>query len=228
LYFSDPKHFNDPVDCQIGIADSLKSAVSLVEKEEPGIISKINKLGSLEHVFEKIENDVKKAAVLSLSKNENDMLMWSHYADSHRGFSLGFSFTSYFTKYNEKEKIIGMNEVQYFEDNPFSEYFLEFARCSKVPEWDEFWVSLFSLGLVAKSIAWRYENEIRIIRVNPGKIRFSHEELKVVTLGLNMKPSHRKHICKVLSKEEWSHVKVKKVIRESDGFKLRVIDENEI
>lgn len=223
FYFSDPKHFNDPVDCQIRIFQALKTAVEIAEKEDPTVKEKLTKLGKLEDIYTKIENDVKSAAVFSLSKEENNILMWSHYTQSHSGFSVGFSLSSAFTEYNESNAIIGTNEVHYSEDNPFVEYFLEFAKCSQAPEWNEFWMSIFSVGLVAKSKAWEYENEVRIIRAKSGKVKFSPDELRVVIFGLKMKLNNRRKIRKLLSSSEWSHVQLKEVIREDDGFKLNLV-----
>jgi len=224
FYFSDPKHFNDPADCQIGIYSALKAAVDLAEKEDLTVKSKLQKLETLDNIYTIIENDVKKSAVCSLSREENNVLMWTHYADSHKGFSIGFTLSSTFTEYNEANAIIGTKEVHYSENNPFVEYFLEFAKCPKVPEWDEFWVSLLSLGLVAKSESWKYENEVRIIRGMPGKVQFSPAELKVVIFGLHMKLKKRQKIRKLLSGKEWGHVQMKEVKREHDGFKLKVVN----
>jgi hypothetical protein len=105
LYFSDPKHFNDPADCRIGIYDALNAAVNLAEKEDSTVKYKLQKLGALDSLFRQIENDVKRSAVFSLSREENNVLMWSHYADSHQGFSVGFSLSSEFTKYNKKMQL---------------------------------------------------------------------------------------------------------------------------
>ena len=223
FYFSDPKHFNDPVDCKIGIYSALKAAVDLAQKEDETIKSKLGEIAALDKILRKIENDVKKSAVFSLSKEENNMLMWSHYADSHKGFAVGFKLSTNFTKYNEANAIIGTEEVHYSTSNPFVDYFIELAKCKKPPTWDEFWVPLISMGLVAKSSAWKYENEVRIIRGIPGKVKYSHEELREVIFGLNMAPNKKNKIKKILSSTEWSHVQTKEVIREDDGFKLKVV-----
>lgn len=223
FYFSDPKHFNDPVDCKIGIYSALKAAVDLAKKEDASIKSKLGEMTSLDNILRKIEDDVKRSAVFSLSKEENNMLMWSHYADSHKGFAVGFELSTNFTEFNEENAIIGTEEVHYSESNPFVDYFTELAKSTKPPTWDEFWVPLISMGLVAKSNAWVYENEVRIIRGKPGKVKYSHEELKEVIFGLNMAPKKKSKIKKILSSTEWSHVQTKEVIREDDGFKLKVV-----
>ncbi|WP_319575904.1 DUF2971 domain-containing protein [uncultured Desulfobacter sp.] len=224
FYFSDPKHFNDPVDCQIGIYSALKSAVELAQKEDSTVKDKLQKLGRLEDIYAKIENDVKRSAVFSLSKEKNNVLMWSHYTESHTGFSLGFTLSKAFTEYNESNAIIGKNDVHYSEDNPFVDYFIKFAKYTQPPEWNEFWVSLLSMGLVVKSKAWEYENEVRIIRGKPGNVQFSPSELKVVIFGLNLTPKKRMKIRNILSDHEWRHVQMKEVIRKDDGFRLKVVN----
>lgn len=60
LYFSEPTNFNDPLDCNIASAASLKSALHKCR------------------VF-----------CLS-GEDRNDFLMFAHYADGHRGFRLTF------------------------------------------------------------------------------------------------------------------------------------------
>lgn len=223
FYFSDPKHFNDPADCRIGIYDALKTAVNLAEKEDSTVKSKLQKLGVLDKLFRQIENDVKRSAVFSLSREENNVLMWSHYADSHKGFSVGFSLSNEFTKYNKENAIIGTEEVSYSKDNPFVEYFIGFAKSAKLPERKEFWLSLLTMGLVAKSDAWKYENEVRIIGGMPGKVNYSPDELREVIFGLNLALKKRQRIKNLLSGSQWNHVQMKEVIREHDGFKLKVV-----
>jgi len=128
IYFSDPKHFNDPIDCKISIFSALKAAINLAEKEDKSIKRKLEKMEALDKTLRKIENTVKESAVFSLSKEKNNILMWSHYADRHRGFALGFKLSNNFTKYNKENLIIGTEEVRYFENNPFVEHLLDRKR----------------------------------------------------------------------------------------------------
>jgi hypothetical protein len=79
-------------------------------------------------------------------------------------------------------------------------------------------------GLLVKSKAWEYENEVRIIRGKPGKVKFSPFDLKVVVFGLNMSSANRQKIRKLLSGNEWNHVQMNEVVREDGGFRLKVIN----
>jgi hypothetical protein len=138
FYFSDPNHLNDPMDCQIEICSALKSAVEIAQNENPTVKKKLQMFGKLEKHYTHIESSVKKSGIFSLSKEENNVLMWSHYADNHKGFSLGFALSNTFTEYNESNVILGTDEVYYAENNPFVDHFLEFAKCTQIPEWEEF------------------------------------------------------------------------------------------
>lgn len=46
-------------------------------------------IGALEYVLDKLLSD-DEAKFVSLSRNNGNLLMWSHYAVSHRGFCIGF------------------------------------------------------------------------------------------------------------------------------------------
>ena len=155
--------------------------------------------------------------------NKNNALMWSHYADSHKGFAAGFILSEFFTEYNQHNAIIGTNPVGYFKENPFTKYFIEFTKSTENISWNEFWVSLLSMALVAKSKPWKYEKEVRIVRGKPGKVHYSPFELKEIIFGLKMDKKNRQKIRKVLSSSEWSHVKLNEIRRNNDGFKLAVV-----
>ena len=223
FYFSDSEHLNDPVDCQIGIYNALIMAADRAKKELPLAKEKLQKLGSLNSLFQSVENDVKRSAVLSLSKKNNNVLMWSHYADGHNGFAAGYKLSSNFTKYNENDAILGTNEVSYFENNPFIDFFLEYAESTQTLSQREFAVHLISMGLVAKSEPWKYEKEVRVVRGKPGIVSYNPNELREIIFGLKMEKRKRQIIKRILSGPQWKHVQMQEVIRENDGFKLSVV-----
>ncbi len=223
FYFADPKHLNDPVDCQIGIYSALVVAIDKAEKELPTVKQKLQKLGDLNKIFQSIENDVKQSAIFSLSKKNNNILMWSHYADNHKGFAAGFQLSTNFTEYNPNNAILGTNKVKYFKDNPFVDFFLEYTKSRQNLTMREFAVRLISMGLAAKSKPWENEKEVRIVRGKPGKVHYSPDELKEIIFGLKMDKKKRQKIRKTLSGSEWSHVKMHEIIRKNDGFKMKIV-----
>lgn len=94
----------------------------------------------------------------TLSKNNGilkKMLMWSHYADGHKGFCICYKLSSYFIKRNRNDEYTHwfLKPIIY---NPASK--MKPAN-SKETNTDQ----LFAV----KSNEWKYENEIRLIYYNP-------------------------------------------------------------
>lgn len=166
IRFTQPKALNDPFEsmpliylpstdqitsnfekeCQIEkntpeLADLYKSTVQkLKEKSSPhnaGI-----------SIIDKINNNL---GILSLSKTKNNLLMWSHYADSHKGFVIGFDEThDFFHPKNTQNPIYSLRDVNY-------------TSLRSVAKWEsdeEAYRSIF----FEKSKDWNYEKEVRIIR----------------------------------------------------------------
>ena len=85
LYFSNPIDFNDPFDGQLDIYNGLKR---LAEIDEEFILPDEKELSVQVNA---IVESFKDLGVLSLSERFDSILMWSHYANHHKGFCLGFS-----------------------------------------------------------------------------------------------------------------------------------------
>ncbi len=92
-----------------------------------------------EQAFSIVMLDANVQGYLSLSKTEKNILMWSHYAQNHEGFAIGFDANhSYFD--------LGVTEVEYSDQRPYLN-----------PLQSEQDASLF----YTKSTDWAYEQEIR-------------------------------------------------------------------
>ncbi|WP_405252085.1 hypothetical protein [Dokdonia sp. Asnod3-C12] len=111
LFLTSPKYFNDPFDCRI--PDNIYSLNTDEKIKEYAELS-INKLIELtdeeslkrkNDYYDQIKSDIDKfhnklekivfdrqneySGVISLSAIWNNILMWSHYADNHRGYCVG-------------------------------------------------------------------------------------------------------------------------------------------
>lgn len=117
LYFSVPIYFNDPNDCYLYIAidnvlcridsdlDHMDSYIKLSMWENPFISSAAKKIwqsqdknkfikefkeyviSNIQQIRENMRHNVK---VICFSQCYDSNLMWSHYADSHRGFVIAY------------------------------------------------------------------------------------------------------------------------------------------
>jgi hypothetical protein len=154
---------------------------------------------------------------LSLSENSKNDLMWSHYAEEHRGYLLGFDSTHpYFNqKMSPSDELRHLRKVSYTKQRP------------KINLMNTNGVELF----LGKGMNWQYELEWRIIRPfteatevidkKPYPIylfSFPASAISEVVLGLRMS-EEKKNIIKrkLINDAEYSHIKLYQAqLNESD------------
>jgi tetratricopeptide (TPR) repeat protein len=167
LYFSNITKLNDPID------------IPLIEM-------------SSQPQFTMLHVDPKDIEVLSLSQEENNTLMWSHYADSHKGICIGYQFTSL-------PSFIGWDFVNYIPES------YDYNRAGKSK-------GLISAGFYSKHENWKYEKEVRLVtfKNKKNKIKYAYpinpeeKDKKVecyiaeITLGYRFKESHLKIIRSII------------------------------
>lgn len=127
-----------------------------------------------------------KIGVSCFSKNNSNLLMWSHYADSHQGFCLEFDST--------------------FE--PFSKAF-EVSYKSEIPNINSDLLMNNEIGtesiknlLSFKSIDWKHEEEIRIFHKESNKCYFYPTlSLKAIYFGLRTNQSDIEIICSIIKSQ---------------------------
>tara|TARA_B100000965_G_scaffold402376_1_gene428180 strand:- start:937 stop:1704 length:768 start_codon:yes stop_codon:yes gene_type:complete len=114
--------------------------------------------------------------IFSLTKNPGDILMWSHYANSHEGFCLEFA--------EANEFIARAQQIRYSDTYP---------EVNPINQSDE--ERLFR-ALLTKSDHWKYEQEWRIIEyeTGPGVKTFPSEILHGVIFGCRMTDKNKVRI----------------------------------
>jgi Protein of unknown function (DUF2971) len=168
LYFPSPVTFNDPFDCRIHPRFDDDAAVcryyerSLKAKKVPRAerrrLTKQVRPGRAlaEQAFELAAEDIRKTrGVLCLSEVNNDILMWSHYAEKHSGVCLRFDPASEFLKearpVHYADKYPKMDFIRVLEDLAADGAIRERAD-------EELSTTLF----LTKSSHWKYEHEWRV------------------------------------------------------------------
>ncbi len=106
------------------------------------------------NVFDRAKNNVNnELGILSLSKNWNNTLMWSHYTNSHKGFCVGFNPNhKFFDNYvsNDGKYSRTVHEVSYSENR------IKIPICFSEER-------LYFKPFITKSIDWKYEDEVRVL-----------------------------------------------------------------
>lgn len=103
VWLSSPASFNDPFDCAITLSkDKLKESLehAITEIAERNNISReqienhdkiINQdQAAYEWLRNSLRTTMQKIGVLCLSATPSEILMWSHYAENHRGFCVEY------------------------------------------------------------------------------------------------------------------------------------------
>jgi hypothetical protein len=205
LFFAAPTSFNDPFDCGFRILcrgernqEVIASrAIETVRRAHPEL-SNEQAFDAADQISAKIAADHHeeasrqfgislareyndKAGVLCLAATSTEILMWSHYADCHRGICLEFRTDvqdSFFAK---------AQPVTYDDEYPHLDLrnLVENAQVRNATTW-----------MLTKSSHWSYEREWRILDFEhgPGSRRFPPECLSAVILGCCIPDQERKKV----------------------------------
>jgi len=182
LWFTDPTFFNDPFDCQVTPDFRLLAEdESLCRKyyefvsrsKEPNLSGVDRRLAVDQNVNLIISNKsnidffkelgkealslhlegIKEWGILCTSMINDNILLWSHYANKHTGICLGLNVNKLLTKYRSNEKM-GAGDVRYGDfplvPPPFGDDENEINKT-------------FQPFFLAKAPFWNYELEYRFL-----------------------------------------------------------------
>ena len=155
------------------MTDTLKVALSMIEdiKDFEGRIEDTRqKMISLIETYFPILSETSKrySAIACFSESIESVLMWSHYANSHKGFALEYDFRP---TLEEPIKNVGLFPIVYSEERlDISDYIAyEFLRIlgipAKMPD-----IAVLIKNALWKSDIWAYEKEWRMIDSTPRDI----------------------------------------------------------
>lgn len=220
IYFPVSSLFNDPFDSQL-----LPSSF-VQELKDLGYLLESDRLSSHEpYVKERLLN----YGIYSLSKKNDDILMWSHYAKSHTGICIGFSekITHHFSDYDWP---FWVYDVVYEVDHPFKKILEDFNTRTRFNSGNKFLdhcqlsQALLDAALTVKHENWQYEHEVRVISEVNGVQGILPSAIETVVLGLNISNSDEHTIRSILSNSEWNHVRLYRAVRGKAALKLDIVE----
>ena len=218
LFFSSPSKFNDPFDCNIPIAyHLLKDNPDLAKDFFNDVVKRHNPNLSVEKHKEEVARHLKDGrfkdleylkkmnkksledlhniyGVLSLTAVNNNILMWAHYANAHKGFCVGFDSAKLFNECG------GGGNVNYAKEFP------------KILPTEEL-MKQVAKQILTKASFWDYEIEYRLFKMDFANkvIQIPSEFITELILGYSMPNSHEKEILDLVS-DKLPHVKVFKIV----------------
>lgn len=191
LYFPSPAQFNDPFDCKIelnldGSNGEWKNFIGKKLKLFRPNLSPAKRLIETNRIiqsgsYKKLDSAISTRAAMKvglycLSAVNNDILMWSHYSNAHRGICIGFRAGPDDLFFRRSQK------VHYSPIYPLTRIFDSNEQ-------------RFTTAMLTKSEHWSYENEYRVIETQgPGTYTFPEELLVEVILGCEISDNDRQSV----------------------------------
>ncbi len=157
---------NDIQEAKIKIDNEQFNVFDLLIKNKDARLEK-----AFKGIFEEFRDKTQKSGIYSLSKNYTNDLLWAHYSDSHKGFCIEYDL-DLLCQYQLKNEF--HCDVKYTNDIPIVK--LE----DMLKDNDKLLVKKL---LATKSLAWKYEEEYRIMTGAVGLYRFYNRAVKSIYFG---------------------------------------------
>jgi len=211
LYFAPREKLNDPFDSQIDLTNVIHSL--LRENITDEIRGSLELILSKGEFFNNFERGYSEFGICSFATELENTLMWSHYADEHRGISLYYDIPREFL--DNPGEILGVSPVLYEKDT-ISRWLCENAHNFEKDHF-EFVTGLLKTVITAKSPEWKYEKEGRIIRPVAGPYEAPRDILKGITFGLRTSERDEK-LIRSIAEKYYDGVQFSRIVRAGSDF----------
>jgi hypothetical protein len=196
MWWQTPRDFNDPFDCLPpvvfgdGPARRRQYAREMIGRQlrgQPRFRRRLERrrIENLDSraVVEMAEKRFSEIAITCFSTLNDDLLMWSHYADNHRGVCLAFD--------------------QVYGDPPFLAFPVEYsdnrpvADVTKMVDGEN---TFLRAAILSKAKCWEYESEYRMFDLNQGSgyRTFPKEALTGVILGARIDAENKAFVLDLI------------------------------
>ena len=190
LFFSSRTLFNDPFDCVVPSFQQLPGTImkrfaeEFVDRkfketdkvEKDNLISNLMSAKALEDIRKSLQEEVDKAGIVCFSRVRDDILMWAHYADKHKGICFEFDGSDNCLFFGEAQPV-------------------EYEDYTQIPL-DEDNVRQMTRVILTKSRHWLYKKEYRIFRHGKtgSKLDYPVELLTGIIFGCMMPDNIREKV----------------------------------
>lgn len=209
LWFAKPETLNDPFEANDSFPQVLDAVWERYSVPPAMQLKYENKLKSL----------LRSTGICAFSKARKNQLMWSHYADEHKGICIGFK--------EAELRPSGSNvfpiDVSYQDEYPFEQIIERINYFDKVPNentLDNIAGDILYSVLSTKYTSWRYERERRLVHRFSGARKFEPNAINSIAFGLRMKFEDKQDLKELLSDSKWSHIKWYQAIKSSTKYMI--------
>ncbi len=212
IWVAKPETLNDPFDCKIKFKPEINS-----EAFRKYLIRTGRSTGNrqkdyeifLKGLHEFKEKNINNFGVFSMSQIKDNILMWSHYADHHKGFCIGFV--------RKNDNLLGditkTHQVEYDCNYP------EVDPLDKNGNYDN---STFNKMLFTKAKDWEYEKEWRSVYPEGDKEELLPVDISSIIFGLRMSEEHKANIRKILANQP--NIQYQQAVEVEYKFQLNIVD----
>lgn len=228
LWFSNPDDFNDPLDSNLAYRQtySREEIKSFWQNfldnnpECPKSLAQILESWGKSNKFVDYQNKKFKEyresiGVACFSATPTNILMWSHYADNHKGVVYGFS-ADLFSNTDSDGLYSKPLEVKYPEERKYE--LLSYALLGKEMQ--------FAKELTTKAMDWSYEQEYRFIGFNCSNLNksFRRESLKSIIFGSKTPSDEIERIKSLCGQHGFGHVAFKQANIATGSFEINIVN----
>ncbi len=206
LWFSNPLSFNDPFDCQYGKTTGIaENQVQIINKRDEKYNNKKLILKANDYI-----KKIKVNCFCDLNKKSRELLLWSHYGDSHKGVCLKFDLDKFRRFCSDNNYDIIIHKVHY--KSTFPSVPIYYSEHNKRLE------ALLDI-LYIKSSDWDYEQEVRIF-YNKNKLTFNKAMIVEIKFGCQIDLDNKKDIIQLVKSCNYPNVTFKQAKKSKNRFAL--------
>ena len=214
LYFPTRAQLNDPYDCNVDIMRTIDRAI---QSEDGQDVELLRNFRADQDSIARFNRGLESLGVGSFSLNSQETLLWSHYANDHKGVAVRYDFPEEFL--NNEDEILGVSRVSY-DPNAISDWLSR-----NIAQWRDdhksFIIGLLKKVLMSKAPSWKYEEEARIVRPEAGPFMIPRTTLTHIILGLQTSPNDESLVRNIVDKY-YEGVKYGRAVRTEEDFGLGI------
>ena len=240
IYFSNPSNFNDPFDCSFKSYFINKKNGYINYLEEIIYDNELNINFSSDDLVEYLDNYLKRNplsenilkmnlyGIACFTKMRDNILLWSHYANSHTGICLEYEFNndnSFSIKHQIQDEL-EFDEYYDLNHKGFTLINVDYHRKNLIPKYtvdkDES-KSIDALRVFStKSYDWKYEQEVRAINLQAGAFQIPKKWLTGIIYGCRTKEKDIQKINKTVLEYNYD-IKLYRAVEDTKQYSLNII-----
>ena len=124
--------------------------------------------------------------VFSLSATNRSELLWAHYAESHKGYCVEYDPILVLDNFSRDGQTL--RPVVYSSIPPTINLMDAFTQDGHA--------GLISKMICHKSMAWKYEEEFRVLVEKPGVVSHHPEAIRAIHFGMRMRDEHKNFLSR--------------------------------